>query len=129
MIQMNQQFQQAKQDFENKMFAMREKAQATFIAKYGEHTANFIGGIIDLSFRNGVVIAMLDGAPPLLRAAIIDLLSDLSAEISQSRGQAAGIADEHLVTYVNEAMDASANMVEHMQTDAEAAMSRIITLH
>ena len=126
---MNQQFQQAKQDFENKMFAMREKAQATFIAKYGEHTANFIGGIIDLSFRNGVVIAMLDGAPPLLRAAIIDLLSDLSAEISQSRGQAAGIADEHLVTYVNEAMDASANMVEHMQTDAEAAMSRIIALH
>ena len=126
---MNQQFQQAKQDFENKMFAMREKAQATFIAKYGEHTANFIGGIIDLSFRNGVVIAMLDGAPPLLRAAIIDLLSDLSAEISQSRGQAAGIADEHLVTYINEAMDASANMVEHMQTDAEAAMSRILTLH
>lgn len=126
---MNQQAKQAKQDFENKMFAMREKAQATFIAKYGEHTANFIGGIIDLSFRNGVVIAMLDGAPPLLRAAIIDLLSDLSAEISQSRGQAAGIADEHLVTYVNEAMDASANMVEHMQTDAEAVMSRIITLH
>ena len=126
---MNQQFQQAKQESENKMFAMREKAQATFIAKYGEHTANFIGGIIDLSFRNGVVIAMLDGAPPLLRAAIIDLLSDLSAEISQSRGQAAGIADEHLVTYVNEAMDASANMVEHMQTDAEAAMSRIITSH
>ncbi len=126
---MNQQFQQAKQEFENKMFAMREKAQATFIAKYGEHTANFIGGIIDLSFRNDVVIAMLDGAPPLLRAAIIDLLSDLSAEISQSRGQAAGIADEHLVTYVNEAMDASANMVEQMQTDAEAAMSRIITLH
>ena len=126
---MNQQFQQAKQDFENKMFAMREKAQATFIAKYGEHTANFIGGIIDLSFRNGVVIAMLDGAPPLLRAAIIDLLSDLSAEISQSRGQAAGIADEHLVTYVNEAMDASANMVEHMKTDAEAALSRVSTLH
>ena len=126
---MNQQFQQAKQDFENKMLAMREKAQATFIAKYGEHTANFIGGIIDLSFRNSVVIAMLDGATPLLRAAIIDLLSDLSAEISQSRGQAAGIADEHLVTYVNEAMDASANMVEHMQTDAEAAMSRILTLH
>ena len=126
---MNQQFQQAKQDFENKMLAMREKAQATFIAKYGEHTANFIGGIIDLSFRNGAVIAMLDGAPPLLRAAIIDLLSDLSAEISQSRGQAAGIADEHLVTYINEAMDASANMVEHMQTDAEAAMSRILTLH
>lgn len=122
--------EQAKQDFENKMFAMREKAQATFIAKYGEHTANFIGGIIDLSFRNGVVIAMLNGAaPPLLRAAIIDLLSDLSAEISRSRGQAAGIADEHLVTYVNEAMDASANMVEQMRTDAEAAMSRIITLH
>ena len=126
---MNQQFQQAKQECENKMLAMREKAQATFIAKYGEHTANFIGGIIDLSFRNGAVIAMLDGAPPLLRAAIIDLLSDLSAEISQSRGQAAGIADEHLVTYINEAMDASANMVEHMQTDAEAAMSRILTLH
>lgn len=115
---MNQQLQQAKQESENKIVAMREKAQATFIAKYGEHTANFIGGIIDLSFRNGVVIAMLDGAPPLLRAAIIDLLSDLSAEISQSRGQAAGIADEHLVTYINEAMDASANMVEHMQTDA-----------
>ena len=126
---MNQQLQQAKQECENKMRGMREKAQATFIAKYGEHTANFIGGIIDLSFRNGVVIAMLDGAPPLLRAAIIDLLSDLSAEISQSRGQAAGIADEHLVTYINEAMDASANMVEHMQTDAEAAMSRILTLH
>lgn len=126
---MNQQLQQAKQEFENKMFAMREKAQATFIAKYGEHTANFIGGIIDLSFRNGVVIAMLDGAPPLLRAAIIDLLSDLSAEISRSRGQAAGIADEHLATYVNEAMDASANMVEQMRTDAEAAMSRILTLH
>ena len=126
---MNQQLNQQLQECENKMRGMREKAQATFIAKYGEHTANFIGGIIDLSFRNGVVIAMLDGAPPLLRAAIIDLLSDLSAEISQSRGQAAGIADEHLVTYVNEAMDASANMVEHMQTDAEAAMSRIITLH
>lgn len=126
---MNQQLQQAKQECENKMRGMREKAQATFIAKYGEHTANFIGGIIDLSFRNGAVIAMLDGAPPLLRAAIIDLLSDLSAEISQSRGQAAGIADEHLVTYINEAMDASANMVEHMQTDAEAAMSRILTLH
>lgn len=126
---MNQQLQQAKQECENKMRGMREKAQATFIAKYGEHTANFIGGIIDLSFRNGVVIAMLDGAPPLLRAAIIDLLSDLSAEISQSRGQAAGIADEHLVTYINEAMDASANMLEHMQADAEAAMSRILTLH
>ena len=126
---MNQQFQQAKQESENKIVAMREKAQATFIAKYGDETASFIGGIIDLSFRNGVVIAMLDGAPPLLRAAIIDLLSDLSAEISQSRGQAAGIADEHLVTYVNEAMDASANMVEQMQTDAEAAMSRILTLH
>ena len=126
---MNQQLQQAKQECENKMRGMREKAQATFIAKYGEHTANFIGGIIDLLFRNGAVIAMLDGAPPLLRAAIIDLLSDLSAEISQSRGQAAGIADEHLVTYINEAMDASANMVEHMQTDTEAAMSRILTLH
>lgn len=126
---MNQQFQQAKQDFENKMFAMREKAQATFIAKYGAETAEFIGGIIDLSFRNGVVIAMLDGAPPLPRAAIIDLLSDLSAEISQSRGQVAGIADEKLVTYINEAMDASASMIEQMQTDAEAAMSRIITLH
>ena len=126
---MNQQLQQAKQESENKIVAMREKAQATFIAKYGEHTANFIGGIIDLSFRSGAVIAMLDGAPPPLRAAIIDLLSDLSAEISQSRGQAAGIADEHLVTYINEAMDASANMVEHMQTDAEAAMSRILTLH
>lgn len=121
--------EQTKQDFKNKMFAMRKQAQATFIAKYGEHAASFIGGIIDLSFRNGVVIAMLDGAPPPLRAAIIDLLSDLSAEISQSRGQAAGIADEHLVTYVNEAMDASANMVEQMQTDAEAAMSRIITRH
>ena len=126
---MNQQLQQAKQESENKIVAMREKAQATFIAKYGEHTANFIGGIIDLLFRNGAVIAMLDGAPPLLRAAIIDLLSDLSAEISQSRGQAAGIADEHLVTYINEAMDASANMVEHMQTDTEAAMSRILILH
>ena len=126
---MNQQLEQAKQESENKIVAMREKAQVTFIVKYGEHTANFIGGIIDLSFRNGAVIAMLDGAPPLLRAAIIDLLSDLSAEISQSRGQAAGIADEHLVTYINEAMDASANMVEHMQTDAEAAMSRILTLH
>ena len=126
---MNQQLQQAKQESENKIVAMREKAQATFIAKYGEHTANFIGGIIDLSFRNGAVIAMLDGAPPLLRAAIIDLLSDLSAEIYQSRGQAAGIADEHLVTYINEAMDVSANMVEHMLTDAEAAMSRILTLH
>ena len=126
---MNQQLQQAKQESENKIVAMREKAQAIFIAKYGEHTANFIGGIIDLSFRNGAVIAMLDGAPLLLRAVIIDLLSDLSAEISQSRGQAAGIADEHLVTYINEAMDASANMVEHMQTDAEAAMSRILTLH
>ena len=126
---MNQQLQQAKQESENKIVAMREKAQATFIAKYGEHTANFIGGIIDLSFRNGAVIAMLDGAPPLLRAAIIDLLSDLFAEISQSRGQAAGIADEHLVTYINEAMDVVANMVEHMQTDAEAAMSRILTLH
>lgn len=126
---MNQQLQQAKQDFENKMLAMREKAQATSIAKYGEHTANFIGGIIDLSFRNGVVVAMLDGAPPLLRAAIIDLLSDLFAEISQSRGQAAGIADEHLATYVNEAMDASIDMITQMQTDAEAAMSRIITLH
>ena len=72
---------------------------------------------------------MLDGAPPLLRAAIIDLLSDLSAEISQARGQAAGIADEHLVTYINEAMDASENMITQMQTDAEAAMSRILTLH
>lgn len=126
---MNQQFQQAKQEYENKLLAMREKAQATFIAKYGEHAASFIGGIIDLSFRNGTIIAMLGDAPPLLRAAIIDLLSDLSAEISQARGQAAGIADEHLVTYVNEAMDASANMVEQMQTDAEAAMSRIITRH
>lgn len=121
--------EQTKQDFKNKMFAVREKAQATFIAKYGEHAASFIGGIIDLSFRNGVVIAMLDGAPPPLRAAIIDLLSDLSAEISQSRGQAAGIADEHLVTYVNEAMDASANMFTQMQTDAETTMSQIITLH
>ena len=126
---MNQQLQQAKQESENKIVAMREKAQATFIAKYGEHTANFIGGIIDLSFRSGAVIAMLDGAPPPLRAAIIDLLSDLSAEISHSRGQAAGIADEHLVTYVNEAMDASANMITQMQTDAEAARSRILTLH
>ena len=126
---MNQQFQQAKQDFENKMVAMREKAQATFIAKYGEHTANFIGGIIDLSFHNGAVIAMLDGAPPLLRAAIIDLLSDLFAEISQSRGQAAGIADEKLVAYINEAMDASTDMITQIQTDAEAATSRILTLH
>lgn len=126
---MNQQLQQAKQESENKIVAMREKAQATFIAKYGERTANFIGGIIDLSFRNGVVIAMLDGAPPLLRVAIIDLLSDLSAEISQSRGQAANIADEHLVTYVNEAMDASTDMITQMQTDAEAAMSRVLTLH
>ena len=126
---MNQQLQQAKQESENKIVAMREKAQATFIAKYGEHTANFIGGIIDLSFRNGTIIAMLDGAPPLLRAAIIDLLSDLSTEISQSRGQAAGIADEKLVTYVNEAMDTSTDMITQMQTDAEAAMSRIITLH
>lgn len=126
---MNLNLQQAKDESEAKIVAMREKAQATFIAKYGEHTANFIGGIIDLSFRNGAVIAMLDGAPPLIRAAIIDLLSDLSAEIFQSRGQAAGIADEHLATYINEAMDASANMVEHMQTDAEAAMSRILTLH
>ena len=126
---MNQQLEQAKQDSKNKIVAMREKAQATFIAKYGEHTANFIGGIIDLSFRNGVVIAMLDGAPPPLRAAIIDLLSDLSSEISHSRGEAAGIADEHLVTYINEAMDTAADMVMQMQTDAEAAMSRIITLH
>ena len=126
---MNQQLQQAKQESENKIVAMREKAQATFIAKYGEHTANFIGGIIDLSFRNGVVIAMLDGAPPLLRTAIIDLLSDLSAEISRARGQAAGIADEHLVTYINEAMDTSTDMITQMETDAEAAMSRIITLH
>lgn len=121
--------EQTKQDFKNKMFAMREKAQATFIAKYGEHAASFIGGIIDLSLRDGAAIAMLDGAPPPLRAAIIDLLSDLSAEISQSRGQAAGIADEHLVTYVNEAMDASANMFTQMQTDAETTMSQIITLH
>ena len=126
---MNQQLEQAKRESENKIVAMREKAQATFIAKYGEEAANFIGGIIDLSFRNGVVIAMLDGAPPLLRTAIIDLLSDLSAEISQARGQAAGIADEHLVTYINEAMDTSADMIVQMQTDAEAAMSRIITLH
>ena len=126
---MNQQLQQATQEIENKILAMREKAQATFIVKYGEHTANFIGGIIDLSFRNGVVTAMLDGAPPRLRAAIIDLLSNLFAEISQSRGQAAGIADEHLVTYINEAMDTSENMIEQMQTDAEAATSRTITLH
>ena len=126
---MNQQLQQAKQESENKIVAMRETAQATFVAKYGEHAARFIGGIIDLSFRNGTIIAMLDGAPPLLRAAIIDLLSDLSSEISQARGQAAGIADEHLVTYINEAMDTSAAMVMQMQTDAEAAMSRIITLH
>ena len=126
---MNQQLQQAKQESENKIVAIREKAQATFIAKYGEHAASFIGGIIDLSFRNGTIIAMLDGAPPLLRAAIIDLLSDLSAEISKARGQAAGIADEHLVTYINEAMGTSTDIITQMQTDAEAAMSRIITLH
>ena len=126
---MNQQLQQAKQESENKIVAMREKAQATFIAKYGEHAASFIGGIIDLSFRNGAVIAMLDGAPPLLRAAIIDLLSDLSAEISQARGQAAGIADEKLVTYINEAVGTSTDMITQMKTDAEAAVSRIITLH
>ena len=121
--------QQAKQDSENKIVAICEKAQATFIAKYGEHAASFIGGIIDLSFRNGTIIAMLDGAPPLLRAAIIDLLSDLSAEISQARGQAAGIADEKLVTYINEAVGTSTDMITQMKTDAEAAMSRIITLH
>ena len=126
---MNQQLMQAKQDSENEIVAMLEKAKATFIAKYGEHAASFIGGIIDLSFRNGAIIAMLDGAPPLLRAAIIDLLSDLSAEISQARGQAAGIADEHLVTYINEAMGTSTDMITQMQTDAEAAMSRILTLH
>ena len=126
---MNQQLEQAKQESETKIVVMRKQAQAAFIAKYGEHTANFIGGIIDLSFRNGVVIAMLDGAPPPLRAAIIDLLSDLSAEISHSRGEAAGIADEHIVAYVNEAMDTAADMVMQMQTDAEAAMSRIIKLH
>ena len=126
---MNQQLMQAKQDSENKIAAMLEKAQATFIAKYGEHAASFIGGIIDLSFRNGMIIAMLDGAPPRLRAAIIDLLSDLSAEISQARGQAAGIADEHLVTYINEAMGTSTDMITQMRTDAEAAMSRILTLH
>ena len=126
---MNQQLMEAKQESENKIVAMCEKAQAAFIAKYGEHTANFIGGIIDLAFRNGAVIAMLDGAPPPLRAAIIDLLSDLSAEISQSRGQAAGIADEHLMTYINEAMDTAADMVMQMQTDAKAVVSRIITLH
>ena len=120
---------QAKQDFENKMLAMREKAQATFIAKYGAETAEFIGGIMDLSFRTGVIIAMLDGAPPPLRAAIIDLLSDLSAEISQSRGQTAGIADEKLVTYINEAVGTSTDMITQMKTDAEAAMSRILTLH
>ena len=126
---MNQQLEQAKQESENKIVAMRETAQATFIAKYGEHAASFIGGIIDLSFRNGVVIAMLDGAPPVLRAAIVDLLSDLSAEISRSRGQAAGIADEKLVTYINEAMGTSMDMITQMETDAEAAVSRIITLH
>ena len=126
---MNQQLQQAKQESENKIVAMREKAQATFIAKYGEHAARFIGGIIDLSFRNGVVIAMLDGAPPPLRVTITDLLSDLSAEISLSRGQAAGIADEKLVAYINEAMGVAGSMIEQMQTDAEAAMSRILTLH
>lgn len=126
---MNLNLKQAKDESEAKIVAMRGTAQATFVAKYGAETAEFIGGIIDLSFRNGVVIAMLDGAPPLLRAAIVDLLSDLSAEISQARGQAAGIADEKLVAYINEAMDASASMIEQMQTDAEAAVSRIITLH
>ena len=126
---MNQQAMQAKQDSENEIVAMREKAQATFIAKYGEHAASFIGGIIDLSFRNGAIIAMLDGAPPLLRVAIIDLLLDMSAEIFRARGQAAGIADEHLVTYIKEAMGTSTDMITQMQTDAEAAMSRILTLH
>ena len=47
----------------------------------------------------------------------------------KARGQAAGIADEHLVTYINEAMDTSTDMITQMQTDAEAAMSRIITFH
>ena len=126
---MNQQLMQAKQESENKIVAMLEKAKATSIAKYGEHAASFIGGLIDLSFRNGMIIAMLDGAPPQLRAAIIDLLSDLSAEISYARGQAAGIADEHLVTYINEAMGTSTDMITQMQTDAEAATSRILTLH
>ena len=126
---MNQQLEQAKQESETKIVVMRKQAQAAFIAKYGDEAASFIGGIIDLSFRTGVVVAMLDGAPPPLRAAIIDLLSDLSSEISHSRGEAAGIADEHLVTYINEAMDTAADMVMQMQTDAEAAMSRIIKLH
>ena len=46
---MNKQLEQAKQDSENKIVAMREKAQATLIAKYGEHAASFIGGMTSSS--------------------------------------------------------------------------------
>lgn len=108
--------------------AIKAAARATHLAQYGEEASTFIDGLVDLMFRISTLMLMLEGAPPAAQLMAADVLTDLCAEISSFRGVElnADLTPELFDKYLKAAHAAAIQMVEQMEKDAAAAMSRLI---
>ena len=108
--------------------AIKAAARATHLAQYGEEASTFIDGLVDLRFRGGTLMLMLEDAPPAVQFMAVGVLADFCAEIASLRG--AGLIEvltpDLFDKYLKAAQAVSDAMIKQMQEDAEAAMSRLI---
>ena len=108
--------------------AIKAAARATHLAQYGEEASTFIDGLVDLSFRSGTLMLMLEGAPPAVQFMAVGVLADFCAEIASLRG--AGLIEDLTPDlfdkYLKASQAVSDAMIKQMREDAEAAMSRLI---
>ena len=108
--------------------AIKAAARATHLAQYGEEASTFIDGLVDLNFRSGTLMLMLEGAPTAVRVMAANMLADFCAEITELRGAGmnADLTPELLDKYLKASRAVSDAMIKQMREDADAAMSRLI---
>ena len=125
---MNEQLNEKLDESANNVRAIKTAARATCVAQYGEETATFVEGLIDLSFRAGALMAAMSSAPEAVQIMTVALLTDLCAEVSAHRAAALEppMAPDDFAKHVLAAQAVATQMVEQMEKDAEAAYSRLI---
>ena len=125
---MNEQLNEKFNESANNVRAIKTAARATCVAQYGEETATFVEGLIDLSFRTGALMAAMSGVPETVQIMTVVLLSDLCAEVAAHRAAALEppMAPDDFAKHVLAAKAVANQMVEQMEKDAEAAYSRLI---
>lgn len=106
--------------------AIREAANATVVAQHGEAVAKLVDGYVKDAYDTGLIALMLEGAPPMVKIAVLDKFSELLSEISVRRGEQLGLEGDMIVTFVKQAQEVSSGMLAVVVQQAEENASKIV---